>query len=63
MDFQNGVTIGKESLRAMFVEQSNRVQLRLNLWLTLFASYLPQRYRSGKTNHLLRLAEKSMARV
>jgi len=47
----------------MVIEQRNRISLSVNLWMTLVARYLPERYRSGQTNRILRLAEKSMARM
>ena len=47
----------------MIIEQRNRVSLRINLWMTLVARYLPERCRSGQTNRILRLADKSMARM
>jgi hypothetical protein len=37
-----------------------RVKLKLNLWQTLFAEYLPRRWRSDKTNLILDLAASTL---
>jgi hypothetical protein len=50
-------------LLSMIIEQRNRVSLRINVWMTLFARYIPSRYRSGHTNRILKLAERSMIRM
>jgi hypothetical protein len=45
------------------LEFKSRLALRLNLWLTLWARYVPQRYRSAQTNLVLSLADKTIARI
>ena len=63
LDFEQSVSISKEMLLSMIIEQRNRVSLRINVWMTLFARYIPSRYRSGHTNRILKLAERSMTRM
>ena len=63
LDFEKSVSINKEILVSMMIEHKNRVSLRINLWMTLFARFVPSQYRSGHTNRILKLAERSMARM
>jgi hypothetical protein len=46
-------SVSKPLLKSMIWDFSKRVELRLNVWLVVFACYLPSRCRSKRTNKLL----------
>ena len=56
-------TIDTALLKSLIYEFKSRLALRLNLWLTLWARYLPRQYRSAQTNLVLSLADKTLARI
>jgi hypothetical protein len=47
----------------MIIEKRNRVLLNLNVWMTLFARYLPSFCRATSTNRILKLADRSLAEI
>jgi hypothetical protein len=63
IDFSKSVTINKELLFTMMVEQRRRFKFNIDLWLTLLARYLPSRCKSSQSNRVLKLASRSMSRI
>jgi hypothetical protein len=53
----------KKLLKEILGEISMRGTLHLNAWLAVFAQHLPRKWRSGKTNRILDLAQKSLERT
>ena len=62
-DLTTKIVISKEMLTLMMIEYTNRIKFNFNVWLTLFARYLPSVCRSNRTNQLLSLADQSLARI
>ena len=56
-------SVSKPLLKSMIWDFSRRVELRLNVWLVIFACYLPARCRSKRTNKLLQVARASTEKL
>jgi hypothetical protein len=63
VSIQESKIITVDVLKSMVHQFYRSIELELNIYLTLWARYVPSRLRSTKTNKLLSLADQSYEKI